>query len=295
MSAPTVSTGSTAPHAQEERRGRRFTRTLPPALGYVVLLAFALAELYPLFLMLSNSLRPDLDILSNPLGLPLEPEFTNYIDIWERSNFPAYFWNSLYVTGVSVILLLLISSMAAFYLARLDFRWNKPLLIMFLLGLMLPLKLAVLPLFMLMQSLDLLDTRMALILVHIAERLSFAVFVLYGFFTTLPRDVEEAGLVDGANWWQVYRRIALPLMRPALATVAIVSIVSVWNEFFFPLVFIRSDELRTIPLGMLTIVGEFQTEWGLLFAGLTLASVPMIIAFLVLARQFMEGLTEGIK
>jgi raffinose/stachyose/melibiose transport system permease protein len=132
-------------------------------------------------------------------------------------------------------------------------------------------------------------------LVLAAERLAFAIFVLYGFFLTLPRQVEEAAMVDGANVWQVYRRIALPMMRPALATVAIVSIVSMWNEFFFPLVFIRSDELRTIPLGMLTIVGEFQTEWALLFAGLTLSSIPMIIAFVVLARQFMDGLTEGIK
>jgi raffinose/stachyose/melibiose transport system permease protein len=203
--------------------------------------------------------------------------------------------NSVYVTGTAVLLLLFVASMAAYYLARFQFRWSKVLLMLFMLGLTLPLKLAVVPLFTMMQSLNLLDSRNGLVLVLAAERLAFAIFVLYGFFLTLPRQVEEAAMVDGANVWQVYRRIALPMMRPALATVAIVSIVSMWNEFFFPLVFIRSDELRTIPLGMLTIVGEFQTEWALLFAGLTLSSIPMIIAFVVLARQFMDGLTEGIK
>ncbi|WP_207782622.1 carbohydrate ABC transporter permease [Phytoactinopolyspora limicola] len=285
------------PAAMARDRGRREGRRprLPAALAYAVLVIFAVIEMYPIFLMLANSLRSDLDILSNPLGLPTRPQWGNYAEIWERSNFPAYFMNSIYVTGVGLLVLLLISSMAAYYLARFDFGWNKPLLMVFLLGLTLPLKLAVVPLFMLMQSLDLLDTRNGLLLVLVAERLSFAIFVLYGFFITLPREVEEAAMVDGANAWQVYWRVAMPMMRPALATVAIVSIVSMWNEFFFPLVFIRSDELRTIPLGMLTIVGEFSTEWALLFAGLTLSSVPMIIAFVILARQFMEGLTEGIR
>ncbi|WP_216843317.1 carbohydrate ABC transporter permease [Phytoactinopolyspora alkaliphila] len=296
MLTTTTTTGVVGRGHQGAKRTRgNVRRRMPAMLSYAVLVLFAIIEMYPIFLMVANSLRDDLDILSNPLGLPTQPQFGNYAEIWERSNFPAYFGNSVYVTGVGVVVLLLISSMAAFYLARFSFRWNKALLMVFMLGLTLPLKLAVVPLFMLMQSLDLLDTRNGLILVLIAERLSFAIFVLYGFFVTLPRDIEEAALVDGANVWQVYWRVAMPVMRPALATVAIVSIVGMWNEFFFPLVFIRSDELRTIPLGMLTIVGEFSTEWALLFAGLTLSSVPMIIAFVVLARQFMEGLTEGIR
>jgi raffinose/stachyose/melibiose transport system permease protein len=288
-------------HAEESANGERTVRPrtrpirLPAVASYLALVLLALVELYPIFLMLTNSLRSDLDIVSSPLGLPTDPQFGNYAEIWERSNFPAYFVNSVYVTGTAVLLLLFVASMAAYYLARFQFRWSKVLLMLFMLGLTLPLKLAVVPLFTMMQSLNLLDSRNGLVLVLAAERLAFAIFVLYGFFLTLPRQVEEAAMVDGANVWQVYRRIALPMMRPALATVAIVSIVSMWNEFFFPLVFIRSDELRTIPLGMLTIVGEFQTEWALLFAGLTLSSIPMIIAFVVLARQFMDGLTEGIK
>lgn len=295
-----TTTAATRPTSETERRSRSHQPAsrrpmLPGVASYAVLVAFAVVELYPVFLMIGNSLRNDVDILSNPFGLPLDPKFENYAEIWERSNFPAYLFNTVYATGVSVTLLLLISSMAAFYLARFQFRWNKLLLMVFLLGITLPLRLAVVPLFMLMTSLDLVDTRNGLVLIFIADRLSFAIFVLYGFFVTLPRDVEEAAVVDGANAWQVYWRVAMPLMRPALATVAIVTTVSTWNEFFFPLVFIRSDNLRTIPLGMLQIVGEFRTEWALLFAGLTLSCVPMIIAFVVLARQFMEGMTEGIR
>jgi len=274
-----------------ERRRVRVTRLF----GYAALIAFTLVQLAPAALMLLNSLKSDLDVLSNPIGLPAEWLFSNYAEIWQRANFGRYLLNSVVVTGSSVIVLILIASMMAFYLARFDFVWNRALLLVFLLGLMVPLRLAVIPIFSLMRDLHLLDSLAGLVLIQVAERLAFAVFVLYGFALSVPREIEEAALVDGAGWRNVFLQMFLPLMRPALGTVAIVTAVSIWNEFFFPLVLIRSEEMRTLPLGLATVMAEFRTEWSLLFAGLTIAVLPVIVLFVAMARQFIDGMTEGTR
>ena len=275
---------------------RRRRRTRPGRmLGYAVLAVFAVAQLAPVALMILNSVKTDLHVLSDPLGLPSEFRLSNYAEIWQRANFSRYLLNSVVVTVASVAILLLIASMIAYYLARYDFAHNRILLLLFLLGLMVPLRLAVIPIFAMMRELQLLDSLTGLVLIHVAERLSFAVFVLYGFAVTLPREIEEAALVDGAGLWSLFRRIFLPLMRPAIGTVSIVSAVSIWNEFFFPLVFIRSEEKRTLPLGLATVMAEFRTEWALLFAGLTIAAIPIIVLFVLMARQFIDGMTEGTR
>jgi raffinose/stachyose/melibiose transport system permease protein len=146
---------------------------------------------------------------------------------------------------------------------------------------------------MIMLNLHLLDTLQALVIVYVAGGIPFAVFVFYGFFRTLPRELDQSARLDGCNGFQVYYKIVLPLMRPALATVGIVHLIGVWNDFFYPLIFLKSDELSTIPLGVLTLFGEYDTEWNLLFASLTISSLPMIVAFLFAAKQFMEGMTSG--
>ncbi|WP_152360984.1 carbohydrate ABC transporter permease [Microlunatus speluncae] len=276
-------------------RARR--RPLRPArlLGYAFLILFAAAQLAPVLLMITNSFKTDLDVLNSPVGWPSTFRFENYAEIWQRADFGRYLINSVLVTAISVAALILIASMIAFYLARFDFRWNRALLVLFLLGLMVPLRLAVIPIFSLMKDLHLLDSLAGLMIIHVAERLSFAIFVMYGFALSVPREIEEAALVDGAGWGNIYLRIFLPLMRPALGTVAIVSAVSVWNEFFFPLVLIRSEENRTLPLGLATVMAEFRTEWALLFAGLTIAAIPIIVLFVLMARQFIDGMTEGTR
>lgn len=263
--------------------------------GYALLAAFTVVQLGPVVLMFMNSLKSDLQVLKHPIGFPKEMLFSNYAEIWERANFSRYMLNSVIVTVCAVAVLLIVASMLAFYLARFDFPWNKVLLVVFLIGLMVPLRLAVIPIFSMMRELNLLDSLGGLTLVHVAERLSFSVFVLYGFALSVPREIEEAALVDGAGWRTIYLRVFLPLMRPAIGTVAIVSAVSIWNEFFFPLVLIRSEEKRTLPLGLATVMAEFRTEWSLLFAGLTIAAVPIIVLFVLMARQFIDGMTEGTR
>ncbi|QQE74903.1 carbohydrate ABC transporter permease [Brevibacillus composti] len=260
---------------------------------YLVLLIFSFFALYPIFLMIASSFKSNIDILTAPLAPPETFSLENYKLVWNKVNFGAYIWNSVYVSGLSVFLILFLSSMAAFYLSRYPFRWNPYVLFFFMLGLMLPMKLAILPLYMIMLKLQLLDTLTSLVILYVAGGIPFAVFVFYGFFKTLPTDLDQSARLDGCNGFQVYYKIILPLMKPALATVGIVHLIGVWNDFFYPLIFLKSEELSTIPLGVLTLFGEYDTEWNLLFASLAISSLPMIVAFLFASKQFIEGLTSG--
>ncbi|RNB83560.1 carbohydrate ABC transporter permease [Brevibacillus panacihumi] len=260
---------------------------------YLILLLFSFLMLYPVFLMISSSFKSNLEILTSPLGLPHSFSFENYVLVWEKVSFGSYVWNSVYVSALSVFFILFISSLAAFYLSRFSFRWNPFVLFFFMIGLMLPMKLAILPLYMIMLQLNLLDTLTSLVILYVAGGIPFAVFVFYGFFRTLPTELDQSARLDGCNSFQVYYKIILPLMKPALATVGIVHLIGVWNDFFYPLIFLKSEELSTIPLGVLTLFGEYDTEWNLLFASLTISSLPMIVAFLFASKQFIEGLTSG--
>ncbi|MGZ9583152.1 carbohydrate ABC transporter permease [Paenibacillus marinisediminis] len=266
---------------------------LQQLLKYVVLAFFTFISLYPISLMILSSFKTKKEIMTSPLGLPKQFNLNNFIDVWEKVHFEEYFINSLIVSVSSVLIILLVSSLAAFYLARYSFRWNGAVLFFFMLGLMLPMKLAISPLYMQLMKLNLLDTLAGLVIVYVAGHISFAVFLFYGFFGTVPKDLDQSARIDGCNDFQVYYRIMLPLMRPAMATVAITNLIGVWNDFFYPLIFIKTTEKGTIPLGMLNLFGEYDTQWNLLFSGLTLSSLPMIIAFLFASRQFIEGLTAG--
>lgn len=234
-----------------------------------------------------------MDIFTSPLSLPNSLSLENYKAVWEVVDFSSYIWNSLIVSAASVFIVLFVSSMAGYYLSRYTFKWNPFILLFFMIGLMLPMRLAVIPLYMMMMNLGLLDSLFSLIFVYVAGGIPFAVFLFYGFFRTVPRALEDSARLDGCNDFQIYYRIVLPLMKPAISIVAIINLLNVWNDFFYPLIFIRDDALKTIPLGMLTLFGEFDTQWNLLFAGLTISSLPMLIAFLFASRQFMDGLTEG--
>lgn len=260
---------------------------------YIILIVTTLVIAYPIFLMIISSFKSQLEIFTSPLGLPKSFSFENYTTVWEKVNFSGYFWNSLLVSISSVFIVIFVSSLAGFYLARFKFKWNPFVLFFFMIGLMLPMKLAIIPLYLIMRDFGLLNNLLSLIAVYVAGGIPFAVFLFYGFFRTLPKDLEQSARMDGCNEFQVYYKIVLPLMKPSIAIVGIVNLVNVWNDFFYPLIFIRDEALRTIPLGMLTLFGEYDTQWNLLFAGLTISSLPLLIAFLFASRTFIDGLTSG--
>ncbi|KQL48316.1 sugar ABC transporter permease [Brevibacillus choshinensis] len=263
------------------------------AVQYVIAYLFMLVALYPIALMIASSFKTNMEIFANPLSLPSSFHFETYQKLWEAVPFADFLWNSIFVSGMSVLMITVFSAMAAFYLARFSFKWTAALYFFFLLGLMIPIKLGIVPLFILMKNLGLLNSLWSLILIYTASGIPIAVFILTGFFRTLPVELEEAARIDGCSNFQVFWRVLLPLIRPALATVVIINFIHAWNDFFFPLIFIQKETLKTIPVGMMVLFGEYETDWSLLFAGLTLSALPMIGVFLLASRQFMEGLTAG--
>jgi raffinose/stachyose/melibiose transport system permease protein len=263
------------------------------ALAQALLLANALLVLLPIAFMVLGSLKATREIFQRPFALPAAPRWQNYAEVWGAAHFAAYFRNSLVVTAASMALILAAGTLASYALARYRFRGNDLLFLFFLAGIMVPVRLAIIPLFIMMRDLRLLDTLWSLILVYAASGLPSAIFILTGFFRTLPEDLDQAARIDGAGELAILVRVLLPLVRPALAIVTVYNIIPIWNDFFFPLVFIHQDRLKTLPLGLTVFFGEFQTNWALLFAGLTLAAAPVLALYVLMSRQFIRGLTAG--
>ena len=273
---------------------RRFGRVFGNGLIQLVLIAYGLVVVYPLLIMIASSLKTTGEIFANPLQLiPESARFINYVDAWNQANFGTYFRNSIFIGLVSVFLILWFGSMAAFVLARFSFPGNRAIYLLFLAGFMIPVRLAIVPLFIMMRQLHLLDTLWSLIVVYVAGGMPFTIFLMVNFFRHVPRDLEDAAILDGAGPFQVYYQIMLPLVRPALATVGLFHFLNVWNDFFFPLIFIRSENLRTVPLGVSTFFGEYTNDWSLMFAALSISILPVIAVYLMASKQFIAGLTSG--
>jgi raffinose/stachyose/melibiose transport system permease protein len=270
------------------------TRLRPAViLFHIVLIAYAGVVLYPLFTMLLGSVKTTKDLFVNPYGWPEVFNWSNYARAWKEANFALYAKNSLWVTVASTLSILFCASMAAYILGRFRFKLNAWVFGFFVAGMIVSGRLSIIPLFLLMRDLKLLNSHFGLILVYTANAMPFSIFLLTTFFRQIPHELEEAAVVEGAGTWTIYWRIMLPLVRPALATVAIFEFMGIWNDFFFPLIFLRSEKLMTIPVGLSVFFGEYATDWATLFAALTISVVPVIIAFIMASRQFIAGLTAG--
>ena len=261
--------------------------------GQAVLLLNAVLVLAPMVIMGLSAFKSTREIFQNPFGLPGVWRWENFARVWVEARFALYFRNSVLVTIASIAIVLVLGAMAGYALGRFRFGGNDLVYLYFLSGLMLPIRLGIIPLFILMRNLHLLDTLWALILTYAASGLPSAVFILTGFFRTLPSDLDSAARIDGAGEWLIFQRIMVPLVRPALVIVAVYNLIPIWNDFFFPLVFIQTNRLKTLPLGMTTFFGQYSTDWGALFAGLTLAALPVVTLYALLSRQFIRGLTAG--
>lgn len=259
----------------------------------VLLWLYAAVAVGPLLLVLVDSLRSTGDILAKPLAWPQDPVVENYLVAWRDAEFSSYLVNSLVVTTGSVVLCCAVSTLVAYVLARWQF-WGKAVLgAFFLSGLMLPFHLAAVPIYYLLESINLVDTRLGLILVYAATGIPLAVFVLSSFFRQLPVEMEEAARLDGAGELRLLVLVVLPLVKPALATVAAITYVLHWNDFFFPLVLLRSEEKFTVTVGLTSFFGQYTTDIGPLFAGLVVAVLPLLILFAVATKQIVSGLTLG--
>lgn len=276
-------------------RGQNAGSTIGRFALSTVLLLYAIIVAYPMIWMLLASVKTSREIFQHPWGLPASPMWVNFVKAWEQAGIGQCFLNSVFVTGVSMFFILLFGAMAAYALARFVFPGRGAIQSVFTSGMMFPVFLGIVPLFLLLRNFGMLNNYFGLITAYVAYSLSFTIFVLTGFFKTLPHELAEAGLIDGCSQFTVFRRIMLPLAKPGLITAGIFNFFGLWNEYPLALVIISTNELRTLPLGIanLLMVQHYETDWGALFAGLVIVMLPTLIIYLIFQRQITEGLTAG--
>ncbi len=260
---------------------------------HLILITVSITCLFPVFWMLSSSLKTQEQVFSKMTLLPETWNWSNYVTAFVKADFGQYFFNSLFYTVVGVFFVVLISSLAAYAFARLDF-WGKNFFYYMLIAtLLIPIPGVFVPLYLLLKSLGLLDTRTGLLLCYISNGLAFAIFLLRGFFDDLPKEIEEAALIDGCSRFGIYWRIAVPLAKPAIATIIIMNSLSIWNEFLLALVVLQDKAKMPIQRGLMVFQGTFITDYPLLMAGLTIATVPIVIVYLLMQKHIVKGIAAG--
>ncbi len=260
---------------------------------YIILSIYAVIVFYPIFLMLLTSLKENKEIFTNPYGLPHVFTLDGYIKLFKISNYLVYFKNSIIVTVTSIFFILVFSSLVSFVIAKYRFFGNRFIYFYFIAGLIIPIKLGTIGILQTMIKIHLFDNIISLIIVYIAMGIPFGVFILTDFIRMIPEELSNSARIDGCSEPKIFYKIIIPLLRPALAAVAIVNFIPIWNDFWFPLILIRSDSMKTVPLATALLYGQYETNFGLIFSVLSMASLPVIIFYLILARQFIKGLTSG--
>lgn len=260
---------------------------------YIILSIYTVTVFYPIFLMLLTSLKENKEIFTNPYGLPHVFTLDGYIKLFKISNYLVYFKNSIIVTVTSIFFILVISSLASFVIAKYRFFGNRFIYFYFIAGLIIPIKLGTIGILQTMIKIHLFDNIISLIIVYVAMGIPFGVFILTDFIRMIPEELSNSARIDGCSEPKIFYKIIIPLLRPALAAVAIVNFIPIWNDFWFPLILIRSDSMKTVPLATALLYGQYETNFGLIFSVLSMASLPVIIFYLILARQFIKGLTSG--
>ena len=268
--------------------GARIVRILM----WVLLAAMAIGVLYPLVWMVMSAFKSSTEIFASPWAPPTSLDPSSFAEAWSRGVL-GYFLNSVLITVASLVLVLALGTAAAFALTKLRLPFAGAISLLMLGGLMVSPTMILVPLFQLMIALQLHDTLVGMVLVYVAYRLPFTIFLIRAYMLTLPDEVLEAAVIDGASLPQIFWRIVLPLCRPVLVSAGLVYVLFAWNEFPFALVLLNDPALKTLPVGLLDFKNALQTDWSVLFAGLTLAAVPMIALFVAAQRTFVRGLADG--
>jgi raffinose/stachyose/melibiose transport system permease protein len=243
--------------------------------------------------MVINSFKDRLSIYKNPFWLPKTWNFSNYVNVLKEGDFLAYFKNSVVVVILSIFFVLVFGSLVAYAFANWKSRLSNILYFFFIAGMMLPIRIASIKLLEMVRDLKLINTIWSLIPIYVAMGLPIAVFILTEYMRQIPKELMEAAYMDGADRLSILIRIIVPLVRPALATVAIYNLVPYWNDLWFPLIFISDEHSKTLLLGVTRLFGQFQTDWSMVLAVLTLSALPVIILYTIMSRQFIKGLTAG--
>jgi raffinose/stachyose/melibiose transport system permease protein len=263
--------------------------------AHAVLLTYTLIALFPVFVIVVNSFKSRKAIFADPLALPLPGNFdlVGYQTVVKQGDFILYFQNSLIVTCVSLFFVLLFGAMAAFALSEYRFKGNTLMGLYLALGIMIPIRLGTVAILEMMVASGLVNTLTALILVYTAQGLPLAVFILSEFMKTVSDDLKNAGRIDGLSEYRIFFTLVLPLVRPAMATVAVFSMIPIWNDLWFPLILAPAETTKTVTLGAQVFIGQFVTNWNAVLAALSLAILPVLVLYLIFSRQLIRGITAG--
>jgi raffinose/stachyose/melibiose transport system permease protein len=278
---------------QKMRLSHSSNRRITAVLQHLIAVFFALVVLIPLLLTVLNSFKTNAELLLHPFRLPSVWHWENYTSVLQNTAFWRQLWNSTLVMAAAAFGVVVLASMPAFVFARMAFRGRELLLHFFTLGLMFPLGVATLPLYIMLRQMNLIDQLWGVILPQVAFGLPGSILMLSSSFATVPREIEEAAMIDGCTPVGFFIRVLLPLMRPILATVAVLTIIASWNDFGLPLLVLNKEQLYTLPLGMMQFQEQFSIDWARVMAFVSLSLVPTIGFYLIAERQIIAGLTAG--
>lgn len=267
--------------------------TTQKILVYILFFTYSLIIFIPFSVIFFNSFKDLREIFLKPFSLPSSLSFKNYSIAWEKANLKVAYLNSFFVTSLSVISILFVSSLIAYAISRYKFPLRRFIYLLVISGLALPARLAIIPIYTMMRDLRLTNSLIGLIVIYTATGIPFSVFLLKHFMDMVPKEIEESALMDGASPWKIFSRIMLPLSKPALVVVTVVNFVAIWNDFFYPLILINDRSKETIPLAITVFFGEFSQQWHLISTALWIAVFPIVIIFFILSRYFISGITQG--
>ena len=261
---------------------------------WVALIVIAIVWIAPFVFIVFTSLKANSTVMgSSAFAPPTSLEWRNFAGAWARGHFSTTVFNSAVITTIKVPLGLLISAMAAYALSRIRLPAGRAIFLLVLFGTMLPFQVMLAPLFMLVNSFGLINTKVGIILPYLAFGVPYQVFILHGFFSEVPKELSEAALVDGASHFTIFRRIFLPISLPVLAALLILDFVATWNEFAMALVILQDNSTWTLPLGLMSFQSQFQSDYGQLNAAIVMTVLPATIVYLIFQRYFVSGLTSG--
>jgi len=277
------------------RWGRLLRRRIRPGrvaleLGVVLL---CLAWLSPFYLLVVNTFKTMPEISASPIKLPESPRLDAYSRAWKEARLGEYYKNSLIIASVSVVVSVGVASLAAYAFSRMRFPGKQALFFFLLAGVMLPLQVVLVPLYRLLSGLDMLSSYRGMIALYVAFTIPFGVFILTGFYRSVPVEIEEAAHIDGCSWFQAYWRIAIPLAAPGLVTMVILEFIWFWNEYLVALTFIQKEAMRTVMLGVMVMANTFQLDFSKLTAGIVVSVLPPILVYIFFQKYLIRGLTAG--
>ncbi|MDF2613754.1 MAG: carbohydrate transporter permease [Clostridia bacterium] len=268
-------------------------KNIKKTLTYMFLIAFALLTIIPLAWMVLLSFKTSSEIFNAPFALPKAIQWQNYLKAWKVVGLGTLMKNSLFVTSVSTAITLFASTLCSYAIARIDFKWNFKLYFFLLFGLMIPVYIVMFPMFRLNQILNLSGSYISLIGPYVAFQIPTCTLIMVGFLRGIPKELEEAASIDGASLWRILFEVIFPVLKPAFATATILILLNNWNEFVLALVLITKNKMKTLPVGIAAISGQYNSNYEIMAAALIISVIPIIVVYLILKKNIIEGMTAG--